>query len=84
MARHLEQAQDPSGPARLPELGGKRVLAAVVRRSARPEANFLLRPGGVERLKIVRLGVRLGTQRVERRLVELRLGQCDQGREHAR
>ena len=67
-----------SGPSGLSELGGKAILAAGIRRRTGPEKNFLLGPGGIERLKIVRFGIRFRQKPCDHVFVELSLAQLDQ------
>ncbi len=77
-------ARPGRGAAGLPEPGGERVLAAGVGGAAGAEGDFLLLPGGVERLQVVRLRIGLGPERREGGLVELRVGERGQRREDRR
>ena len=68
--------------ARLAQLGGEPVLAAVGSAAPGPKRDLLVLPGRIERFEIVGLGIGLGAQRGQLRCVELRLGERDQRGEH--
>jgi hypothetical protein len=58
---------------------GKPVDGAAVRTRSRAEGHFLVNPGRIERLEVVRLGIGLGSQDCEGVSVELRPRDRQQG-----